>query len=311
MLPVECVVRGYLVGSGWKDYQATGAVCGLPLPEGLAEGDPLPEPLFTPATKAAVGDHDENISFDQVVELVGLDDAEALRDTSIALYRDAAAVAEERGLILADTKLEFGRGEAPGELVLADEAFTPDSSRYWDRERYEAGGADRLESFDKQIIRNWLSENWDKTGTPPELPGPHCGADPAALPGVGREADRRRGVSLNLDAGPPMSPVRPWHSLARPTGLVLSPLLLTQGRLARSKRGRLPNAPLPWSGTINGPRPLRLVGLGDSTIAGVGVDDPMLGLASQVLSRALSAHPAGRGVGQLRRARHHHRSTAR
>jgi Phosphoribosylaminoimidazolesuccinocarboxamide (SAICAR) synthase len=171
MLSVECVVRGYLVGSGWKDYQATGAICGLKLPPGLTEGDRLPEPLFTPATKAAVGDHDENISFEQVVELVGSEDANALRETSIALYLEAAAVAEQRGLILADTKLEFGRGEKRGELVLADEAFTPDSSRYWDRDRYEAGGDGRLESFDKQIIRNWLSDHWDKTGTPPQLPG--------------------------------------------------------------------------------------------------------------------------------------------
>ena len=170
MLPVECVVRGYLVGSGWKDYQATGTVCGIALPEGLGEGDRLPEPLFTPATKAAVGDHDENISFGEVVELVGVDDAEALRDTSLDLYRRAAEKAASRGLLLADTKLEFGRGDRPGELVLADEVFTPDSSRYWDLERYESGGPDRLDSFDKQIIRDWLAAHWDKTGDPPPLP---------------------------------------------------------------------------------------------------------------------------------------------
>ncbi len=170
MLPVECVVRGYLVGSGWSDYQATGAVCGIALPPGLHEGDPLPEPLFTPATKAAVGDHDENISFEDVVELVGKADAVALRDTSLAIYTDAADIAASRGLILADTKLEFGRGEHPGELVLADEVLTPDSSRYWDLSRYEAGGSDRLESFDKQIIRNWLHGHWDKAGQPPRLP---------------------------------------------------------------------------------------------------------------------------------------------
>ena len=170
MLPVECVVRGYLVGSGWKDYQATGTVCGIALPEGLGEGDRLPEPLFTPATKAAVGDHDENISFGEVVELVGVDDAEALRDTSLELYQRAAQTAAARGLLLADTKLEFGKGEHPGELVLADEVFTPDSSRYWDLERYESGGPDRLDSFDKQIIRDWLAAHWDKTGDPPPLP---------------------------------------------------------------------------------------------------------------------------------------------
>ena len=170
MLPVECVVRGYLVGSGWKDYQATGAVCGIALPEGLQEGDRLPQPVFTPATKAAVGDHDENINFEQVVELVGEADAHALRDESLAIYADASRIAEQRGLVLADTKLEFGRGVEPGDLVLADEILTPDSSRYWDLERYEVGGSDRLESFDKQIIRNWLASHWDKTGTPPTLP---------------------------------------------------------------------------------------------------------------------------------------------
>lgn len=170
MLPVECVVRGYLVGSGWKDYQATGAVCGIALPAGLAEGDKLPEPLFTPATKAAVGDHDENISYEEVVELVGEDYARELRDTSIDIYARAHRVAWERGLILADTKFEFGRGKTAGSIVLADELLTPDSSRYWDLERYHAGGSDRLDSFDKQVIRDWLAGVWDKTGTPPPLP---------------------------------------------------------------------------------------------------------------------------------------------
>lgn len=171
MLPVECVVRGYLVGSGWKEYQASQTVCGISLPPGLQEGDKLPEPLFTPATKAAVGDHDENISFEQVVDLVGHDQATRLREWSLSIYTTASAIAEDRGLILADTKFEFGLDKKSGELMLADEALTPDSSRYWDKERYLAGGSDRLESFDKQIIRNWLSDNWDKNGTPPELPG--------------------------------------------------------------------------------------------------------------------------------------------
>lgn len=170
MLPVECVVRGYLVGSGWKEYQASQSVCGIALPAGLNEGDPLPEPLFTPATKAAVGDHDENISFDQVVELLGNDQASALRETSLGIYREAAAVAQQRGLILADTKFEFGLDSDTRELVLGDEALTPDSSRYWDQATYAAGGPHRLDSFDKQIIRNWLAAHWDQTGTPPELP---------------------------------------------------------------------------------------------------------------------------------------------
>ena len=170
MLPVECVVRGYLVGSGWKEYQASRSVCGIPLPEGLSEGDKLPEPLFTPATKAAVGDHDENISFNRVVELIGEEQATALRDTSLAIYSQASDIAEQRGLILADTKFEFGLDQETGELVLGDEALTPDSSRYWDGVAYAAGGPDRLDSFDKQIIRNWLEQNWDKTGTPPVLP---------------------------------------------------------------------------------------------------------------------------------------------
>ncbi len=170
MLPVECVVRGYLVGSGWKEYQASRSVCGIPLPDGLSEGDKLPEPLFTPATKAAVGDHDENISFERVIELIGEEHATLLRDTSLAIYSQASEIAEQRGLILADTKFEFGLDQESGELVLGDEALTPDSSRYWDGVAYAAGGPDRLDSFDKQIIRNWLEQNWDKTGTPPVLP---------------------------------------------------------------------------------------------------------------------------------------------
>jgi phosphoribosylaminoimidazole-succinocarboxamide synthase len=170
MLPVECVVRGYLVGSGWKEYQASRSVCGISLPEGLGEGDRLPEPLFTPATKAAVGDHDENISFDQVSELLGREQAEQLKAWSLDIYSRASAIALERGLILADTKFEFGHDRESGELRLGDEALTPDSSRYWDAGTYAKGGPDRLDSFDKQIIRNWLADHWDKTGTPPALP---------------------------------------------------------------------------------------------------------------------------------------------
>lgn len=170
MLPVECVVRGYLAGSAWTEYRESGSVCGHPLPPGLREGDALPEPLFTPATKAAVGDHDENITFDQAAEIVGRERARELHDTSIRIYRRAAQMAEDRGLILADTKFEFGLDKATGELVWGDEALTPDSSRYWDLETYRSGGSDRLASFDKQPVRDWLKAHWDGKGIPPELP---------------------------------------------------------------------------------------------------------------------------------------------
>jgi phosphoribosylaminoimidazole-succinocarboxamide synthase len=170
MFPVECVVRGYLAGSGWKEYQATSSVCGIALPPGLSEGDELPHPLFTPATKAELGDHDENISFDQMVELIGEDDAVALRDLSLAIYSRARDLAHSRGVILADTKLEFGRHRSTGAITLGDEVLTSDSSRYWDGDLYSAGGIDRLDSFDKQLIRNWLQENWDQEGSPPTLP---------------------------------------------------------------------------------------------------------------------------------------------
>lgn len=170
MYPIECVVRGYLVGSGWAEYRQSQSVCGIPLPAGLGEGDRLPEPIYTPAFKAPMGEHDENISFERSVELVGLDAATALRDASLAIFAAASAIAEERGVILADTKFEFGADPETGELTLADEVLTSDSSRYWDAELYAAGGADRLSSFDKQIVRDWLAANWDKTGTPPTLP---------------------------------------------------------------------------------------------------------------------------------------------
>jgi phosphoribosylaminoimidazole-succinocarboxamide synthase len=170
MLPVECVVRGYLSGSGWLEYQESGTVCGVDLPAGLTNGDRLPQPIFTPAFKAPVGEHDENISFDQVVELVGEDTARELRDTSLAVFSRAAEIADQRGLILADTKFEFGRDRVTSVLTLCDEVLTSDSSRYWDKQTYLAGGPNRLDSFDKQIVRDWLSDNWDKTGTPPVLP---------------------------------------------------------------------------------------------------------------------------------------------
>ncbi|MFJ2371061.1 phosphoribosylaminoimidazolesuccinocarboxamide synthase [Microbacterium sp. NPDC087665] len=171
MLPVECVVRGYITGSGWAEYQESGTVCGIPLPAGLENGDRLPEPLFTPAYKAPMGEHDENITFAQTVELVGADRAAELRDTSIAIYTRAAAIAEEKGLILADTKFEYGT-DADGILRLADEVLTSDSSRFWDAEVWKTGTtpSERMASFDKQIVRDWLAAHWDKQGEPPVLP---------------------------------------------------------------------------------------------------------------------------------------------
>lgn len=173
MLPFECVARGYLTGSGLKEYKATGTVCGIKLPEGLRESSRLPEPIFTPATKAEFGDHDENVSFEAVVEKLGETRATELRDATLAIYSTAAAMAEERGLILADTKFEFGVDEN-GTLVLADEVLTPDSSRYWPADTYEEGKVQP--SFDKQYVRNWLTgskADWNqKDGTPPPpLPG--------------------------------------------------------------------------------------------------------------------------------------------
>jgi phosphoribosylaminoimidazole-succinocarboxamide synthase len=170
MYPIECVVRGYLVGSGWAEYRESGTVCGLPLPSGLSEGDRLPEPIYTPAWKAPLGEHDENISFERTVELVGAPAAADLRDASLRIFSAAAGIARERGVILADTKFEFGADPVTGELTLADEVLTSDSSRYWDATAYDAGGPDRLASFDKQIVRDWLAAHWDRTGAPPALP---------------------------------------------------------------------------------------------------------------------------------------------
>lgn len=168
MYPIECVVRGYLSGSGWLEYQETGKVCGIELPEGLGFGDRLPYPIFTPAFKAEQGDHDQNISFEEVVEIVGADIAERLRDVSLEIFLKASNLAGKAGLILADTKFEFGNDPQTNILTLGDEVLTPDSSRYWDKALWEQGVRDQ--SFDKQIVRNWLSKNWDKTGEPPVLP---------------------------------------------------------------------------------------------------------------------------------------------
>jgi phosphoribosylaminoimidazole-succinocarboxamide synthase len=169
MAPVECVVRGYITGSGWKDYQATGAVCGIELPEGLRESDQLPRPIFTPATKAEVGDHDENVDFDHAAEIIGDRELlEELRRLSVAVYELGAAHARERGIILADTKFEFGR-RADGTIVLGDEVLTPDSSRFWPADVYEPGHGQP--SFDKQYVRDWASgSGWDKTPPAPALP---------------------------------------------------------------------------------------------------------------------------------------------
>jgi phosphoribosylaminoimidazole-succinocarboxamide synthase len=165
-LPIECVVRAYLSGSGWKDYRATGSVCGIPLPAGLRESDRLPEPIFTPATKAASG-HDENISFEHAASLVGKDLAERVRAVSLEIYRRGAAYAEPRGIILADTKFEFGLLQ--NELIWIDEALTPDSSRFWPAAQYQPGGPQP--SFDKQFVRDYLERiRWPKTPPGPELP---------------------------------------------------------------------------------------------------------------------------------------------
>jgi phosphoribosylaminoimidazole-succinocarboxamide synthase len=169
MFPVECVVRGYITGSGWKDYQRTGAVCGIELPDGLEESDQLPEPIFTPATKAELGDHDENVDFDRAAEILGDRDAlEELRRLSIELYSFAADHARERGIILADTKFEFGRDSA-GRIVVGDEVLTPDSSRFWPASGFRSGRSQP--SFDKQYVRDWASASgWDKTPPAPALP---------------------------------------------------------------------------------------------------------------------------------------------
>jgi len=168
MFPIECVVRGYLSGSGWDEYRSTQRVCDVQLPAGLHEGDRLPEPIYTPAWKAPQGKHDVNISYAQTIELVGKRVAVELRDRSLSIYARAAAIAAQRTMILADTKLEFGADRSTGEMTLADEVLTSDSSRYWDAADWSAG--ERRQSFDKQIVRDWLDSAWDRRGTPPMLP---------------------------------------------------------------------------------------------------------------------------------------------
>ena len=166
MFPIECIVRGYLAGSGLKEYQQQGTVCGIKLPEGLVNSSKLPEPIFTPSTKAEIGDHDENISFERCAEIIGQDAATQLRDLAIKVYSVARDHAAENGIIIADTKFEFG--VIDGEIILADEVLTPDSSRFWPGDAYEPG-RDQA-SFDKQYVRDWLNANWDRKGNPPHLP---------------------------------------------------------------------------------------------------------------------------------------------
>jgi phosphoribosylaminoimidazole-succinocarboxamide synthase len=167
-LPIEAIVRGYLVGSGWKDYKKTGAVCGIALPPGLQEAQKLPQPLFTPSTKAAVGDHDENISFEEACKLLGEARAAEVRDATLKLYTEAADYALTRGIIIADTKFEFGT-DAEGRLYLIDEALTPDSSRFWPADQYQVGS--NPPSFDKQFVRDWLeASGWNKQAPAPRIP---------------------------------------------------------------------------------------------------------------------------------------------
>ena len=165
-IPIECIVRGYLTGSGKKTYDADGTVCGIKLPEGLTEASQLPEPIFTPSTKAELGDHDENISFERCAEIVGQELAEKIRDASLPIYKAASEYDATRGIIIADTKFEFGLID--GELTLIDEALTPDSSRFWPAEGYVEGQVQP--SYDKQYVRDWLKANWDMQGEPPHLP---------------------------------------------------------------------------------------------------------------------------------------------
>jgi phosphoribosylaminoimidazole-succinocarboxamide synthase len=167
VVPIECVVRGYLSGSGWKEYQQNGTVCGIKLPAGLCESDQLPEPIFTPATKAEIGEHDENITFEETARRVGRDLAKELQKRSLDIYNRGAQYARTRGIIIADTKFEFG--QVDGELILIDEVLTPDSSRFWPADQYSPGKGQP--SFDKQFVRDWLTTSgWDKNSPPPELP---------------------------------------------------------------------------------------------------------------------------------------------
>lgn len=166
MFPAECIVRGYLAGSGLKEYRAQGTVCGIELPEGLENSSKLPNPIFTPSTKAEIGDHDENISYQQLVELLGEHDAAGLKELSLAVYTKARDHAASKGILIADTKFEFGMID--GKVILADEVLTPDSSRFWAADAYQEG-IDQA-SYDKQFVRDWLDANWDRSGDPPRLP---------------------------------------------------------------------------------------------------------------------------------------------
>lgn len=167
VFPVECIVRGYLAGSGWAEYQRSGTVCGIPLPDGLVESSQLPDPIFTPSTKADIGGHDENISFERMVEIIGIQAATELRDTSLAVYSAARDHAASHGIIIADTKFEFG--VIDGKITLVDEVLTPDSSRFWPAETYAPGAGQP--SFDKQYVRDWLlGSDWDRVSPPPGLP---------------------------------------------------------------------------------------------------------------------------------------------
>ncbi len=167
LIQLECIVRGYIAGSGWKDYQRTGQICGIDLPQGLRESEKLPEPIFTPSTKAEIGDHDENISEKEAIEIVGKETYDFLKNAALNIYKKAADYAEQKGIILADTKMEFGFYD--GKIILIDELLTPDSSRFWPKDKYEAGRSQ--ESFDKQYVRDYLlSINFNKQPPPPELP---------------------------------------------------------------------------------------------------------------------------------------------
>ncbi|MCS4502889.1 phosphoribosylaminoimidazolesuccinocarboxamide synthase [Arhodomonas aquaeolei] len=188
-LPVEAIARGYIIGSGWKDYQANGSICGIPLPAGLRQADRLPEPIFTPSTKAAVGEHDENVAFETVAGQLGAERAAAVRETTLRLYTEAADYAREHGIIIADTKFEFGL-DHDGTLVWIDEALTPDSSRFWPADAYQPGGSPP--SFDKQFVRDYLETlDWDKTA-----PAPHL---PAEI--IERTAEKYREAQRRLGAG--------------------------------------------------------------------------------------------------------------
>ncbi|KRN55698.1 phosphoribosylaminoimidazole-succinocarboxamide synthase [Atopobium minutum] len=198
-IPIECIVRGYLTGSGKKTYDEDGTVCGIRLPDGLVEASKLPEPIFTPSTKAELGDHDENISFERCCEIIGVELAQQIRDASLAIYKAAAEYAATRGIIIADTKFEFGIID--GKLTLIDEALTPDSSRFWPAEGYEPGKVQP--SYDKQYVRDWLKANWDMTGTAPHLPAE-----------VVEGTSTRYQEAYEIITGQPFVPVKESHVLA-------------------------------------------------------------------------------------------------